>query len=51
MSTGNFKHDLFSQFTRVAKALSHGYRLEMRKRNKVDEEFRVKYKIAEVSAF
>ncbi len=29
MSTGNFKHDLFSQFARVAKALSHGYRLEL----------------------
>lgn len=39
MSTGNFKHDLFSQFARVAKALSHGSRLELRKRNKVDEEF------------
>ncbi len=29
MSTGNFKHDLFSQFARVAKALSNGYRLEL----------------------
>jgi rhodanese-related sulfurtransferase/DNA-binding transcriptional ArsR family regulator len=29
MSTGNFKHDLFTQFARVAKALSNGYRLEL----------------------
>ena len=29
MSTNNFKHDLFNQFARVAKALSHGYRLEL----------------------
>lgn len=29
MSTGNFKHDLFNQFARVAKALSSGYRLEL----------------------
>lgn len=29
MSTGHFKHDLFSQFARVAKALSNGYRLEL----------------------
>lgn len=29
MSTGNFKHDLFGQFARVAKALSNGYRLEL----------------------
>ncbi len=29
MSTGNFKHDLFSQFARVAKAMSSGYRLEL----------------------
>ena len=29
MSTANFKHDLFSQFARVAKALSHCYRLEL----------------------
>lgn len=29
MSTGHFKHDLFSQFARVAKAMSHGYRLEL----------------------
>lgn len=29
MSTGNFKHDLFSQFARVAKAMSNGYRLEL----------------------
>lgn len=28
MSTGNFKHDLFNQFARVAKAMSNGYRLE-----------------------
>lgn len=26
---GNFKHDLFSQFARVAKAMSNGYRLEL----------------------
>ncbi len=29
MSTGNFKHDLFNQFARVAKAMSNGYRLEL----------------------
>ncbi|MCP4283032.1 MAG: metalloregulator ArsR/SmtB family transcription factor [Gammaproteobacteria bacterium] len=29
MSTSNFKHDLFSQFARIAKAMSHGYRLEL----------------------
>ncbi|MES9863236.1 MAG: metalloregulator ArsR/SmtB family transcription factor [Candidatus Thiodiazotropha sp. 4PDIVS1] len=29
MSTGNFKYDLFSQFARVAKAMSNGYRLEL----------------------
>ena len=29
MSTGHFKHELFSQFARVAKALSNGYRLEL----------------------
>lgn len=29
MSTGNFKHDLFGQFARVAKAMSNGYRLEL----------------------
>jgi rhodanese-related sulfurtransferase/DNA-binding transcriptional ArsR family regulator len=29
MSIGNFKHDLFSQFARVAKAMSNGYRLEL----------------------
>ncbi|QYZ67455.1 MAG: ArsR family transcriptional regulator [Gammaproteobacteria bacterium (ex Lamellibrachia satsuma)] len=29
MSTGHFKHDLFSQFARVAKALSNGHRLEL----------------------
>ncbi|MCB1849317.1 MAG: metalloregulator ArsR/SmtB family transcription factor [Gammaproteobacteria bacterium] len=29
MSTVNFKHDLFSQFARVAKAMSNGYRLEL----------------------
>ncbi|MBT3309053.1 MAG: metalloregulator ArsR/SmtB family transcription factor [Gammaproteobacteria bacterium] len=29
MSTNNFKHDLFSQFARVAKAMSNGYRLEL----------------------
>ena len=29
MSTANFKHDLFDQFARVAKALGHGYRLEL----------------------
>ena len=29
MSTGNFKHDLFNQFARIAKALSNGYRLEL----------------------
>ncbi|MCU7915762.1 MAG: metalloregulator ArsR/SmtB family transcription factor [Candidatus Thiodiazotropha sp. (ex Gloverina cf. vestifex)] len=29
MSMGNFKHDLFAQFARVAKAMSNGYRLEL----------------------
>lgn len=29
MSTGNFKHDLFNQFARIAKAMSNGYRLEL----------------------
>jgi rhodanese-related sulfurtransferase/DNA-binding transcriptional ArsR family regulator len=29
MSTGNFKHEIFSQFARVAKAMSNGYRLEL----------------------
>jgi rhodanese-related sulfurtransferase/DNA-binding transcriptional ArsR family regulator len=29
MSTNTFKHDLFSQFARVAKAMSNGYRLEL----------------------
>jgi rhodanese-related sulfurtransferase/DNA-binding transcriptional ArsR family regulator len=29
MSTGHFKHDLFAQFGRVAKAMSNGYRLEL----------------------
>ncbi len=29
LSTGDFKHDLFNQFARVAKALSNGYRLEL----------------------
>ncbi|MCW8962631.1 MAG: metalloregulator ArsR/SmtB family transcription factor, partial [Gammaproteobacteria bacterium] len=29
MSTGNFKHDIFSQFARVAKAMSNGNRLEL----------------------
>lgn len=29
MSTGNFKHELFDQFARVAKAMSNGYRLEL----------------------
>ncbi len=29
MSTSNFKHDLFNQFARVAKALGNGYRLEL----------------------
>ncbi len=29
MSSSNFKHDLFNQFARVAKALSNGYRLEL----------------------
>jgi len=28
-SMGNFKHDLFNQFARVAKAMSNGYRLEL----------------------
>lgn len=29
MSSINFKHDLFNQFARVAKALANGYRLEL----------------------
>ena len=29
MSTFHFKHDLFNQFARVAKALGNGYRLEL----------------------
>jgi rhodanese-related sulfurtransferase/DNA-binding transcriptional ArsR family regulator len=29
MSTRNFKHDLFNQFARIAKALSNGNRLEL----------------------
>ncbi len=29
MSTTNFKHDLFSQFARIAKVMGNGYRLEM----------------------
>ncbi len=29
MSTSHFKHDLFNQFARVAKALGNGYRLEL----------------------
>lgn len=29
MSSGNFKHDLFTQFARVGKALSNGNRLEL----------------------
>lgn len=29
MSSGNFKHDLFEQFARVAKALGNGNRLEL----------------------
>jgi DNA-binding transcriptional ArsR family regulator len=29
MSTGNFKHDLFNQFSRIAKAMSNGNRLEL----------------------
>jgi rhodanese-related sulfurtransferase/DNA-binding transcriptional ArsR family regulator len=29
MSTDNFKHDLFNQFSRIAKAMSNGYRLEL----------------------
>lgn len=29
MSTDNFKHDLFNQFARIAKAMSNGYRLEL----------------------
>lgn len=29
MSTDNFKHDLFNHFSRVAKAMSNGYRLEL----------------------
>jgi len=29
LSTGNFKHELFGQFARIAKAMGSGYRLEM----------------------
>ncbi len=29
MSSASFKHDLFSQFARIAKALANGYRLEL----------------------
>jgi rhodanese-related sulfurtransferase/DNA-binding transcriptional ArsR family regulator len=29
MSISNFKHDLFSQFARISKAMSNGYRLEL----------------------
>ena len=29
MSSANFKHDLFAQFARIAKALAHGNRLEL----------------------
>jgi len=29
MSIGNFKHELFSQFARIAKAMSNAYRLEL----------------------
>ncbi len=29
MSTGNFKHELFGQFARIAKAMGSGYRLEI----------------------
>jgi len=29
MSAANFKHDLFNQFARVAKAMANGYRLEL----------------------
>ncbi len=29
MSSSSFKHDLFSQFARVAKAMGNGYRLEL----------------------
>ena len=29
MSTTNFKHELFNQFARIAKAMSNGYRLEI----------------------
>lgn len=29
MSTGQFKHDLFNQFARIAKAMGSGYRLEL----------------------
>ena len=29
MSTDNFKHELFNQFSRIAKAMSNGYRLEL----------------------
>jgi Rhodanese-related sulfurtransferase len=29
LSTGNFKHELFGQFARIAKAMGSGYRLEI----------------------
>ncbi|MEW8460237.1 MAG: metalloregulator ArsR/SmtB family transcription factor, partial [Candidatus Thiodiazotropha endolucinida] len=29
MSSTHFKHDLFNEFSRVAKAMSNGYRLEL----------------------
>ena len=29
MSSASFKHELFSQFARIAKAMSHGNRLEL----------------------
>ncbi|MCP3664412.1 MAG: metalloregulator ArsR/SmtB family transcription factor [Gammaproteobacteria bacterium] len=29
MSTGSFKHELFNQFARIAKAMGNGYRLEL----------------------
>ena len=29
MSSVSFKHDLFGQFARIAKALANGYRLEL----------------------
>jgi rhodanese-related sulfurtransferase/DNA-binding transcriptional ArsR family regulator len=29
MSTKNFKHEIFNQFARIAKAMSNGYRLEL----------------------